>query len=137
MPKTSTIKKAQQDKKHGKSASTQAGEFVHEEIDKVRKGDHGVRSAKQAIAIGLSEARRSGVAVPAKKGAKKKAATKKAATKKAATKRPAAATSAIKAPPTPSAKRSAAAKKALKREGTSGASHRALSSHAHQAAKRS
>ena len=60
MPDKSTIEKAQKDKAQGKSASTQAGEFVHDEIEKVKKGKHGVRSVKQAIAIGLSEARRSG-----------------------------------------------------------------------------
>jgi hypothetical protein len=64
MPDKTTIKKAQRDKAAGKSASTQAGEFVHDEIKKVRKGKHGVRSAKQAIAIGLSEARRAGVKLP-------------------------------------------------------------------------
>jgi hypothetical protein len=61
MPDKETIQKAQRDKRQGKSASTQAGEFVHAEIDKIRKGKHGARSAKQAIAIGLSEARRAGV----------------------------------------------------------------------------
>src|SRR2546423_4620416 len=64
MPDKSTIKKAQQDKAQGKSGGTQAGEFVHDEIEKIRKGKHGARSAKQAIAIGLSEARRSGVKLP-------------------------------------------------------------------------
>jgi hypothetical protein len=64
MPDKSTIEKARKDKAQGKSASTQAGEFVHDEIEKVRKGKHGVRSVKQAIAIGLSEARRSGVKLP-------------------------------------------------------------------------
>src|SRR5262245_23076101 len=61
MPDKKTIEKAKQDKRAGKSASTQAGEFVHDQIDKVRKGKHGARSTKQAIAIGLSEARRAGV----------------------------------------------------------------------------
>ena len=69
MPDKSTIDKALEDKKEGKSASTQAGEFVHDEIEKIRKGEHGARSAKQAIAIGLSEARRAGVKLdPPKKG---------------------------------------------------------------------
>ncbi len=69
MPDKSTIDKAMEDKKEGKSASTQAGEFVHDEIKKIRKGEHGARSAKQAIAIGLSEARRAGVKLdPPKKG---------------------------------------------------------------------
>src|SRR6478752_9438434 len=69
MPDKSTIEKAKKDKSEGKSASTQAGEFVHDEIQKIRKGEHGARSAKQAIAIGLSEARRAGVDLkPPKKG---------------------------------------------------------------------
>jgi hypothetical protein len=69
MPDKSTIDKALEDKREGKSASTQAGEFVHDEIEKIRKGEHGARSAKQAIAIGLSEARRAGVKLaPPKKG---------------------------------------------------------------------
>src|SRR5258708_35088197 len=60
MPEQKTIKRAQADKRAGKASSTQAGEFVKEQIDKVRAGKHGVRSARQAIAIGLSEARRAG-----------------------------------------------------------------------------
>jgi hypothetical protein len=64
MPRKQTIRKARQDKREGKSPSTQAGEFVHEEIDKIRRGKHGARSTKQAIAIGLSEARRAGVDLP-------------------------------------------------------------------------
>jgi hypothetical protein len=69
MPDKTTVDKALEDKKEGKSASTQAGEFVHDEIEKIRKGEHGARSAKQAIAIGLSEARRAGVKLaPPKKG---------------------------------------------------------------------
>src|SRR3954463_12948449 len=61
MPERSTLARARKDKREGKSASTQAGEFVREEIDHVREGRHGARSAKQAIAIGLSKARRAGV----------------------------------------------------------------------------
>ena len=69
MPDKSTIRKALKDKQQGKSAGTQAGEFVHDEIEKIRDGEHGARSAKQAIAIGLSEARRAGVKLkPPKKG---------------------------------------------------------------------
>lgn len=69
MPEKKTIKRAQKDKRQGKSASTQAGEFVHEEIRHIREGKHGARSAKQAIAIGLSKARRAGVDLkPPKKG---------------------------------------------------------------------
>ena len=69
MPLKSTIEKARKDQREGKSPSTQAGEFVHEEIDRIRKGEHGARSAKQAIAIGLSEARRAGVKLPPPKNA--------------------------------------------------------------------
>src|SRR4026207_36675 len=59
-----TLKRARRDKRAGKSASTQAGEFVREEIHHIREGKHGARSAKQAIAIGLSKARRAGVRLP-------------------------------------------------------------------------
>ena len=69
MPEKKTIQRARRDKRQGKSPSTQAGEFVHEEIKSIRKGEHGARSAKQAIAIGLSKARRAGVKLkPPKKG---------------------------------------------------------------------
>src|SRR5579871_1626145 len=64
MPRKQTIRKAREDKRAGKSASTQAGVFVREEIEKIRRGRHGVRSPQQAIAIGLSEARRAGVDLP-------------------------------------------------------------------------
>src|SRR4051812_2891924 len=70
MPERETIKRAKRDKRQGKSASTQAGEFVREEMHHVREGKHGARSAKQAIAIGLSKARRAGVKLaPPEKGA--------------------------------------------------------------------
>lgn len=61
MPEKRTIQKARRAKRQGKSANSQAGEFVHDEIKRIRKGEHGARSAKQAIAIGLSKARRAGV----------------------------------------------------------------------------
>src|SRR3954470_23172346 len=64
MPEKETIRRARQDAREGKAPTTQAGEFVREEIDHVREGKHGVRSAKQAIAIGLSKARRAGVELP-------------------------------------------------------------------------
>jgi hypothetical protein len=70
MPEKSTIERARKDKRQGKAASTQAGEFVREEIEHIREGKHGARSTKQAIAIGLSKARRAGVKLaPPKKGA--------------------------------------------------------------------
>src|SRR5947199_8497029 len=77
MPDKATVKKAKEDLREGKSPTTAAGEFVHEEIDHVREGKHGARSTKQAIAIGLSKARRAGV--PLKAPAKGKATTRKSA----------------------------------------------------------
>src|SRR5438046_10607547 len=69
MPERKTVEKARKDKRAGKAPSTQAGEFVHEEIRHVRRGKHGARSTKQAIAIGLSKARRAGLALnPPKRG---------------------------------------------------------------------
>src|SRR4249919_1462122 len=79
MPLKKTLERARKDKRAGKSASTQAGEFVREEIDTIRKGVHGARSAKQAIAIGLSKARRAGVKLaPPKKGKTSEATRRKA-----------------------------------------------------------
>lgn len=68
MPEKKTVKRARKAKRAGKAPTTQAGEFVREEIKHIRKGKHGARSAKQAIAIGLSKARRAGVKVPRRKG---------------------------------------------------------------------
>ena len=65
MPEKRTIERAERAKQKGKSSSTQAGEFVREEMHHIRKGKHGARSTKQAIAIGLSKARRAGVDLPA------------------------------------------------------------------------
>ena len=79
MPRKQTIRKARQDKRKGKSPSTQAGEFVHEEIDKIRRGKHGARSTKQAIAIGLSEARRAGVDLPPPRKGRMKQSTRRSA----------------------------------------------------------
>ena len=64
MPEKKTIERARRDKREGKAPSTQAGEFVREEIEHIREGQHGARSASQAIAIGLSKARRAGVDLP-------------------------------------------------------------------------
>ena len=120
MPTQSTINKARKAKREGKSPSTQAGAFVKKEMDEIRSGKHGARSPKQAIAIGLSEARRAGVKVPpaprGSKSARKKSAD---ATVRRGKK---------------SATRSKAALKALKREPTSTGSKSALSKHAHEAA---
>ncbi|WP_407115376.1 DUF6496 domain-containing protein [Bradyrhizobium sp. LMG 9283] len=79
MPRQEVIRKARRDKQAGKSASTQAGEFVKDEIDKIRKGKHGARSTKQAIAIGLSEARRAGVDLPPPRKGRTKKATRRSA----------------------------------------------------------
>ena len=79
MPLKRAIERAQKDKRAGKSPSTQAGEFVREEIEGIRRGEHGARSTKQAIAIGLSEARRAGVDLPPPKTGKVKARTRASA----------------------------------------------------------
>jgi len=79
MPEKSTIERARKDKEQGKAPTTQAGEFVREEIEHVKEGKHGVKNPKQAIAIGLSKARRAGVDLPppepgrAKEGTRRKA----------------------------------------------------------------
>src|SRR3989337_1127609 len=78
MPETETIERAKEDAREGKAPSTQAGEFVREEIHHVREGKHGARSTKQAIAIGLSKARRAGVKLPPPP-ASAKATTKRSA----------------------------------------------------------
>lgn len=125
MPEKNTVRKAQRDKREGKSPSTQAGEFVHEEIRNIRKGRHGARSAKQAIAIGLSKARRAGVNLkPPKKGttSAKTRRSAESAYRKGQRHEPVSQT------------RSRAREKALKDEPTSSASHAALSRQAHSAA---
>ena len=124
MPEKETLERARKDKREGKSPSTQAGEFVHEEIEHIREGKHGARSAKQAIAIGLAKARRAGVKLPPTKTASKK--TRKQAArdikKGKSGKRKV------------SAKRSRASSARLKKEGRSAASKTALSRQAHKAA---
>jgi len=79
MPERRTVQKARKDKRAGKSPTTQAGEFVHEEIRKVRRGQHGARSPQQAVAIGLSKARRAGVALRPPGKRKAKASTRRSA----------------------------------------------------------
>src|SRR6058998_1960459 len=80
MPEKETVERARQDARQGKSPSTQAGEFVREEIHHVREGKHGAASTKQAIAIGLSKARRAGVKLgPPKKGTVRARTRKQAA----------------------------------------------------------
>jgi hypothetical protein len=79
MPEKRTIEKARKAKRAGKAPSTQAGEFVREEIEDIRRGEHGARSTRQAIAIGLSKARRAGVDLPPPRKGKAKKRTRKSA----------------------------------------------------------
>jgi hypothetical protein len=127
MPEKETMERVEQDRREGKSPSTQAGEFVREEMEHIREGKHGAASAKQAIAIGLSKARRAGVKLPppakgtTSRGTRKQAQRdlKKAKSRQA-----------------PSKSRSRGAMKALKKQPRAAASHRALSRQAHAAAKK-
>jgi hypothetical protein len=129
MPKKATKKRAARGRRQGKSPSSQAGEFVREEIDEIRAGKHGARSTRQAIAIGLSKARRAGVKLAQpKKGTVSESTRRKAARDSAKGRRnPNASVS---------RKRSRATTRALKRESTKAASKKALSRHARAAAKR-
>jgi hypothetical protein len=128
MPEKRTIDRARRDARQGKAPSTQAGEFVREEMDHIREGKHGARSAKQAIAIGLSKARRAGVKLPAPKPGQASARTRKQATREVKRAR-------TKSSSTSSAKRSRAATQALKKEGRAAASHLALSKQAKRSAR--
>lgn len=123
MPEKETLERAARDRAEGKAPSTQAGEFVREEMDHVREGKHGARSTRQAIAIGLSKARRAGVDLPPPRGGR--AATRKKAAQDAA--RP---------KRRPSATRSRATRRALKKEGRSAASPRALARQARSSARK-
>jgi hypothetical protein len=126
MPEKETIERAKEDAREGKSPSTQAGEFVREEIHHVREGKHGARSPQQAIAIGLSKARRAGVKLSLPKGPsplRKKAKNDLDAGAKPKGSRHKA-----------SASRSRAVEEALQREPRSAASHKELSRHARQSA---
>ena len=115
MPEQQTLRRVQRDKAEGKSASTQAGEFIREEIHHVREHKHGARSAKQVIAIGLAKARRAGVKLPPRPGTSDSSIKPQRGKRK-------------------SASRSRAALSKLKAEPHAGASHLALSRQAHQAA---
>jgi hypothetical protein len=130
MPEKKTVERAKEDLREGKSPSTAAGEFVHEEIEHVREGKHGARSPKQAIAIGLSKARRAGIPL----NAPKKGATSSRTRKQA--KRDLATGQGKRKPRRASSRRSAAVKGALKRERRGTASKRALSKQAKSAAAR-
>src|SRR5437899_11305964 len=127
MPEQETIGKAREDAREGKSPSTQAGEFVREEMEHIREGKHGARSAKQAIAIGLSKARRAGVPLPPPKKGTTSRRTRRQAKRDTAKGR--------RGTRKPNPKRSRALKRALKKEPRSAASHRALSRQAHAAAR--
>ena len=129
MPRKGTIRKAKRDKRAGKSPGTQAGEFVREEIDKIRHGEHGARSPQQAIAIGLSEARRAGVDLPPPRRGKAKAQTRRSA-------KYAYEAGQGRRKPRRRPRVSRAVKRALKREPRSSVSRRALSQQAKRAASR-
>ena len=129
MPEKRTLERARQAKREGKAPTTQAGEFVREEIEHIREGKHGARSAKQAVAIGLSKARRAGVKLPPPKRGQTSARTRKSAVRaykagQSGTRRK------------PSAKRSRATLRALKREPRSTVSRAALAKQARQASRR-
>jgi len=128
MPEKKTLELAKKDKREGKSPSTQAGEFVREEMDHVREGKHGARSPKQAIAIGLSKARRAGVKLAPPKEGKTSERTRKQAARDSAK-------GSSGTRQAPSRKRSRATSSALKREGHSAASHAALSRQARESAQ--
>ncbi len=127
MPSKQTVKKAKKELREGKSPKTAAGEFVHEEIEHVRRGKHGARSPRQAIAIGLSEARRSGIPVAPPRGNASTASKKKA-------KRGQKKGQSSRAKKT-SSTRSKARLRAMKREPKNTASRAALSRHTKTAAK--
>src|SRR5437870_10784267 len=114
MPEKKTIERAREDAREGKAPTTQAGEFVREEIHHVREGKHGARNTKQAIAIGLSKARRAGVKLPPNPSGKTTRATNRK----------------------PSAKRSRAISGVLKREGRSAASRESLAQQARSSARK-
>src|ERR671923_1994049 len=129
MPEKQTVEKARKAKRAGKAPTTQAGEFVHEEIRKIRRGEHGAKSSEQAIAIGLSKARRSGVKLPPPRRGKAKRRTRKSAEYAYA-----AGQHKRKTRRQPRVAR--AVKQVLKREPRSTASRKALSRHARRAASR-
>src|SRR5215471_2364951 len=120
MPEEDVIERAREDEREGKSPSTQAGEFVRKEMEHIREGEHGARSPEQAIAIGLSKARRAGIKLPPPKRGKQR--TKRQAKRDLA--------KGAGGRKKPSRKRSRSTKRALKRENRRSASVRALSRHA-------
>jgi len=128
MPEKQTIERAEKAKRKGRAASTQAGEFVREEMHHIREGEHGARSTKQAIAIGLSKARRSGVRLrPPQRGTTSEKTRRSAERAYKAGRR---------GKTRPAERRSQARRRALKREGRSAASRKELSKQARSAARR-
>jgi hypothetical protein len=128
MPRKETLQRARAAKRAGKAPSTQAGEFVHEEIEHVREGKHGARSTKQAIAIGLSKARRAGVRLPPPKRGQTSERTRRSAAQdyrrgRSGRRRKV------------SRKRSRASLQRLKREGRHAVSKKALAKQARRAAR--
>ena len=130
MPEKKTRERARRDKAEGKAPTTQAGEFVREEVDHVRKGKHGARSTKQAIAVGLSKARRAGVKLPPPEPGTTSEKTRRSAERSYARgqgapgRRPS------------SRRRAQATQAALEREGSAAAAPKALSKQAKSAAAR-
>lgn len=123
MPTKETLKRAKRDRTEGKSPSTQAGEFIREEMHHIREGKHGARNAKQAIAIGLSKARRAGYGAPPGPNASQRVRHK-------------AEQENARAGNKPNPRRARATEKALEREPRSAASHAALSRQAKSSAER-
>jgi uncharacterized protein DUF6496 len=127
MPDKETLERAEEDKREGKSPSTQAGEFVREEMEHIREGKHGARSTEQAIAIGLSKARRAGVELPAPKKGTASSETRRKASRDVRR---------GKSRRRPSATRARATRRALRREGHRAASKKSLARQARSAAAR-
>jgi hypothetical protein len=128
MPEQETVRRAERDLKEGKSPSTAAGEFVHEEIEHVREGKHGARSPQQTIAIGLSKARRAGVPLPPPKKGRTKESTRKSAEREYKAGQSGTEHS-------PSLRASRARERVLEQEPHSSASHRALSRQTRRASR--
>ncbi len=126
MPEKQTIKRARRELREGKAPTTAAGELVREEIEHIRKGQHGVRSTKQAIAIGLSKARRAGIPLAPPKPGQASSRTRTQAKRDVQQ---------GKHPSKPSRTRANASKRALERESRSPASRQALSRHAKEVAR--
>jgi uncharacterized protein DUF6496 len=130
MHERNPVERAHEDARGGKAETTQAGEFIREEMHHIREGKHGAQSARQAVAIGLSKARRAGVKLPPPGKGKASARTRKRA------KRDLARAKGAPPPRRPSAKRSRATLRALRRKGRRAASRTALSRQAHRVARR-